>query len=210
MANYDRQTKKDAFYYYKAVWSDQPMLHIYAKRFVKRFQESLDIKVYTNLEEAVLTSEAVRLTRFNNGNGTIIFSKVSLKEGTNIFRVSASTADGRILEDTVVFERVSEPEESYRLLDSKAGTTVKNWFLDDADIDTDQYYSIKDRADELLDNKEACQVLRQYMPDTVILLEKGIIPLGLAMTSILSHDKDIESKVDIQALNKALMKIAKC
>lgn len=210
LVTYDRQIKKDAFYYYKAVWSDQPMLHICAKRFVKRCRESLDIKVYTNLEKAVLTSDVLRLTASNNGNGTIVFPNVSLKEGTNIFRVSASTADGRILEDTVVFERVSEPEESYRLPDSKAGTTVKNWFLDEADIDTDQYYSIKDRADELLDNKEAHQVLRQYMPDTTILLEKGVIPLGLAMTSILSHDKDIEGKVDIQAMNKALMKIAKC
>ena len=33
MMSYDRQTKKDAFYYYKANWSSQQVLWIASKRF---------------------------------------------------------------------------------------------------------------------------------------------------------------------------------
>ena len=30
----------------------------------------------------------------------------------------------------------------------------ENWFLDEEDIDVDQYFSIRDRADEILNNED--------------------------------------------------------
>lgn len=215
LVTYDRRIKKDAFYYYKARWSEKPFLHICESRFVKRCSESLDIKVYTNLAEAVLEKtvgealEKEKIIAQNNGNGAIIFRDVMLKDGKNVFLVSGVTKDGIHLEESVCFEKVDTPEESYRLPGNDAGTTVQNWFLQEDDIDTDQYFSLKDRAEDLLENEDTHKILKEYLPEITGLLEKGVIPLGLAMTSILSRDKEIAKTVDLAAMNLALLKITK-
>ena len=40
LVTFDRNTKKDAFYYYKANWSAEPFIHICEKRFVNRDKDS--------------------------------------------------------------------------------------------------------------------------------------------------------------------------
>lgn len=214
LVTYDREIKKDAFFYYKAKWSEKPTLHICESRFVKRCRESVDIKVYTNLAEAVLARMEdyglglEKITEQNNGNGTIIFHDVALKDGKNMFCVSGLTEDGIQMEETICFEKVEMPEESYQLPDNEAGTAVQNWFLEE-DIDTDQYFSLKDRAEDLLENEETHLILQKYFPDITALLEKGVIPMGLAMTSILSHGKDAVKIEDYSAINQELLKVMK-
>ena len=100
------------------------------------------------------------------------------------------------------------PEESYQLPDNEAGIAVQNWFLEE-DIDTDQYFSLKDRAEDLLENEETHMILQKYFPDITALLEKGVIPMGLAMTSILSHGKDAVKMEDYSAINQELLKVMK-
>lgn len=215
LVTYDRKIKKDAFFYYKARWSKEPFLHICEGRFVKRCQESLDIKVYTNLAEAVLTRVAEdgtlmeKVSARNDGNGTVMFRDIALKDGKNRFCVNGVTQDNALLEQSVCFEKVDTPEETYRLPGNDAGSTVQNWFLQEDDIDTDQYFSLKDRAEDLLENEETHKILKEYLPEITSLLEKGSIPLGLAMTSILSRDKEIAKTVDLSAMNLALLKITK-
>ena len=48
MVTADRQTCKDAYFFYQANWADAPMLHIAGRRFVERRQAVTDIKVYSN------------------------------------------------------------------------------------------------------------------------------------------------------------------
>ena len=36
LVTYDRKTKKDAFYFYKAVWASEPTVHITSQRFAAR------------------------------------------------------------------------------------------------------------------------------------------------------------------------------
>jgi beta-galactosidase len=47
----DRKTRKDAFYWYKANWSEAPVLYIAERRFVERRDAHLDLKVYSNASE---------------------------------------------------------------------------------------------------------------------------------------------------------------
>ncbi|NDW11485.1 glycoside hydrolase family 2 protein [Bacteroides sp. 214] len=54
LLTYDRKTKKDAFYFYKANWNPEPMLYIASHRFVERTEALTQIKVYSNLKEATL------------------------------------------------------------------------------------------------------------------------------------------------------------
>ena len=55
LVTWDRQTKKDAFYYYKAQWSQEPFVHITGRRFAKRSGESTIVKVYSNCPDVTLT-----------------------------------------------------------------------------------------------------------------------------------------------------------
>lgn len=48
LVTYDRRTKKDAFYWYQANWSDEPMVHIVGKRHVLREAPTIEVRVYSN------------------------------------------------------------------------------------------------------------------------------------------------------------------
>jgi beta-galactosidase len=48
LVTYDRQVKKDAFYFYKANWSAAPSLHITGRRYVDRAYPVTDVRVYSN------------------------------------------------------------------------------------------------------------------------------------------------------------------
>ena len=207
LVTFDRETKKDAFYCYKAKWSDEPFLHIRERRFTKRCRDAVDVKVYTNLPQVTLVlPDGETVAARNDGNGCAVFPGVALSEGKTTFTVTAD-GDGRTFTDSVTFEKVSEPEDSYAIPDSGAGTTVQNWFLGEDDIDTDSYFSLKDRAEDILENEQAHAVFKKYLPGLTAVLERGVIPLGLAMTSILS--RDTPKDVDLKELNLELMKITK-
>lgn len=128
LVSHDRSLRKDAFYYYKAVWSKEPFVHICSQRFIKRAHKAIDIKVYTNQSSVVLTINGDEWGRAeNNGNGTVVFRKVALRPGENTVRAVA----GR-WKDHCVFEHVEYEDESYCLPDQGEGT-VRNWFLSDGD-----------------------------------------------------------------------------
>ena len=48
LVTFDRKTKKDSFYLYKAWWSDEAFVHICSKRFVERTGSTATVKVYSN------------------------------------------------------------------------------------------------------------------------------------------------------------------
>ena len=202
LVTYDRNTRKDAFYYYKAKWSEEKFLHICSKRFVNRAKESIEIKVYTNLSDAVLYVDEKEFgSGTNDGNGRIVFSDVPLHEGENRIKVAAEG-----LTDECVFVRVDSEDESYRLPGNNAGQAVKNWFLSEDDVVREGYFSIKDTANDILENPDARAVLEKYLPELVkFMTEKDVIPLGLSMQSILS--RDIPEGLDLKELNRELNQI---
>ena len=202
LVTYDRNARKDAFYYYKAKWSEEKFLHICSKRFVNRAKESIEIKVYTNLSDAVLYVDEKEFgSGTNDGNGRIVFSDVPLHEGENRIKVDAEG-----LTDECVFVRVDSEDENYRLPGNNAGQAVKNWFLSEDDVVREGYFSIKDTANDILENPDARAVLEKYLPELVKLMtEKDVIPLGLSMQSILS--RDIPEGLDLKELNRELNQI---
>ena len=50
----DRKLKKDAFYIYKAHWSEDPFVHICGRRYADRTEEVTEVKVYSNQPEVSL------------------------------------------------------------------------------------------------------------------------------------------------------------
>ncbi len=105
-----------------------------------------------------------------------------------------------------MWEKVSEPEPSYRLPEEPGGWPVRNWFLADDDIRREGYFSIEDTANDLLENPDARKILEAYIPGLVkVMTEQNVIPLGLTLKSILSHDPD--ESLDAAELNKELNQI---
>lgn len=54
LMTHDRQVKKDAFWFYKANWSTEPVLYILSRRNVERTEAEVPVAVYTNLDEVEL------------------------------------------------------------------------------------------------------------------------------------------------------------
>lgn len=107
LVTFDRQTKKDSFYIYKAYWSDKPFVHITGKRFANRTGKRTEIKVYCNLEKVTLY---VNGKPFKTENGHKIFKfKIPLESVNRIKAVSGNYYD----ECTIA--RVKKADPSYKL-----------------------------------------------------------------------------------------------
>ncbi len=54
LVTYDRQTRKDAFYWYQANWTTKPMVYITGHHFTNRLADSFTAKVYANCDSVEL------------------------------------------------------------------------------------------------------------------------------------------------------------
>ncbi len=88
LVTFDRKTKKDAFYFYKAHWSEEPVMHLVGKRDNKTSKKYRDIKIYTNQGKLKLYANGKKLRSTPKVNGKIaVFEKVPLISGENKIKV---------------------------------------------------------------------------------------------------------------------------
>ncbi|KQV47419.1 hypothetical protein ASC95_24985 [Pelomonas sp. Root1217] len=83
LASYDRQARKEAFFYYQAQWSDKPMLHIANRRATPRAAGRADVKVYTNAKSATLNVNGTDLPARAVQGGIATWPGVVLQPGRN-------------------------------------------------------------------------------------------------------------------------------
>ena len=104
----DRQIKKDAFYFYKANWSDEPVLYITSRRFTERTNAVTNVKIYSNAKEPELFVNGVSQGKRSDGeNGVFIWKDVALSPGENKISSRAKSGD-QIITDECVW-RLSSP-----------------------------------------------------------------------------------------------------
>jgi len=90
LVTYDRTTKKDSFYFYKANWSDEPVLYITSHRHTERTNAVTDVKVYSNAAQVDLfVNSAAQGQRTNDGNATFVWKDLRLSPGVNAIEVRA-------------------------------------------------------------------------------------------------------------------------
>lgn len=90
IVSYDRTVHKDAYYFYKANWSEEPVLYIAARRYQQRTEAKTDVKVYTNQPQATLYVNGKRIGKAKKDEtGRIVFKDITLREGENVIRVTA-------------------------------------------------------------------------------------------------------------------------
>ena len=102
LITFDRKTKKDAFYFFKANWSEEPVLHIASKKFIFRSAEKIQVKVYTNLPSINLTVNGEQIGAQSPVDGIVVWENVRLKKGNNGIGVTG-VANGKTYSDNCVW-----------------------------------------------------------------------------------------------------------
>lgn len=206
LVTFDRQTKKDAFYLYKAAWNKKPMVHICGSRYVDRTEEITEVKVYSNAEKVSLyvdgnlaeTVCAHRIFRF----------RVPI---TGEHTIEAKAGE---ISDSMIVRKADKENPDYVFVKKQ---DVVNWF--DQDEFNPDCFSVSDTLADLKANPEAGAIVNQMM-------EKGAASRGdvadavkdnpalqrmmgrMTLISLLKQAGDIEEE-NIKQLNRILQKIKK-
>ena len=103
LVTYDRKIKKDAFYFYKANWSTEPMIYITSRRFTERPEANVQVKVYSNLRENTLYVNGKKIGKQKSDSlHRVVWQNVTLSKGENRIRVEGKSKAG-VIEDTCVW-----------------------------------------------------------------------------------------------------------
>jgi beta-galactosidase len=209
----DRKTKKDAFFYYKAKWNSEPMLHLNSKRFVERHNKDIQVKAYSNLGKVdfYLNGDLVDTV---TSDDVIFTSNISLVDGENIVKVVAGD-----LVDQTTFVTVDEINPTYTVPQSEQNKGIfnfddaGNWFddltNDDAALTFNPgYFSIKDPISSILETKEGLDLFNKYMKT---FMEHPMFEMakGFTLEMIMNFDKNALPEALVQLLNVELQKIKK-
>ena len=117
LVTFDRKTKKDSFYLYKAWWSDEAFVHICSKRFVERTGSTAAVKVYSNQSTVALY---VNGNKVGEQTGEHVFTfKVPLNGELHIQAVAGDRTDESVI------RHVDTPNPEYKLHKTKSKSA--NW-----------------------------------------------------------------------------------
>lgn len=108
IVSFDRNTRKDAFWFYKANWNtSEQFVYITGKRHPDRRERVQTITVYSNVPSAELFLNGVSKGVVRGQNGTLVWGNMELKEGANNISVKCVAENGAaVCEDTVVLNYV--------------------------------------------------------------------------------------------------------
>ena len=93
LVTYDRKTRKDAFYFYKANWNDQPMIYITSRRHTQRNEAQTDVKVYSNCPQVCIEVNGKQVHTQSEGLGIHVAHDVNLQPGENHIAAKGITSD---------------------------------------------------------------------------------------------------------------------
>ncbi len=138
----DRKIKKDAFYAYKAYWSDEEFVHIAGERFVDRPVGEQKIKVYSNCNKLTLSVNGEKTEL----SGEKIYEvDAVINEGENVI-----VAKSGKLTHKIIINGTDIPNPEYSLGEGQQ-SFVRNWFDANDEIDPDKL-SLNDTLGDILEN----------------------------------------------------------
>lgn len=88
LMTFDRKTKKDAYYWYKANWSKEPVLYLTQRRNVNREKKETTVTVYSNIGTPRVYLNGNELTDMRQGYTEVhyVFDPVVLAPGKNVVK----------------------------------------------------------------------------------------------------------------------------
>ena len=196
----DRAVRKDAFWWYKANWSDQPVLHMCSKRFVNRDDPDVEVKVYANVGPVELTVDGESVGE-PQVDGAILRWRIRLTQGENL--VVASSGEHQ---DSAVFRLVDAPDPSYVCPDPRrsagGGGTVVSWFANSGMEVDHSHFGTWSTVGELLDDPGANAVLVETFGTAILehpMLDtaRGIsLAIVLDVAGVKMSDEDVRTLHD--------------
>ena len=151
LMTFDRKTKKDAFYIYKAYLSKEPFVHICGRRYIDRPEDVTEVKVYSNQSAVTLLVDGKMLAE---------------KTGDKVFRFQvpisgehAIEARSGALTDTITIRKADTPNPAYRV----EGGEVVNWFDRPDEVVREGHYSILDSMESIKKSPAGAGLLANMM-----------------------------------------------
>lgn len=208
LVTFDRKTKKDAFYLYKAYLSTDAFVHLCGKRYAERAESETEIKVYSNQPE---------ITLFVDGRA------VETKQGEKVFCFRVSLTGSHEIEaragelwDKMTLQKVDKMNPAY----CKNPENVVNWFEQGDNAEREGYYSVKDSMETIKQCPEAAALLAPLAAKAAGAygdVAEGIqIPPSMqkmidqmSVENTLKQMGKLITPQDIAELNRALNKIKK-
>ncbi len=110
LVTYDRKIKKDAYYFYRANWSDESTLYITSRRFTKRSSPTTDVKIYSNAPSVELFVNGISKGKPEMSDDCIfLWKNITLSAGTNRIEARA-VRNGVQLKDQCTWTLVDSGE----------------------------------------------------------------------------------------------------
>ena len=117
LITFDRKTKKDSFYLYKAWWSEEAFVHICGSRYVNRPESMTTVKVYSNQPRVALYADG-KLVGEQEGRHVFTF-RIPLNGEV---KLEARAGD---CTDACTLRHADAPDPAYKL--QKGKTKSANW-----------------------------------------------------------------------------------
>ena len=115
LMTHDRKTRKDAFFYYKAQWTSEPLVHITSKRFNCRPDAHSVFKVYANCQVVELKLNGKSLGARSGVNGVFVWPRAELTRGANTVVAIGRKADKTVQDAcTIVYDPDAPKHANYR------------------------------------------------------------------------------------------------
>ena len=118
LVTFDRKTKKDSFYLYKAWWSKDPFVYIAGRRYVDRTESTTTVKIYTNQPGVTLYANGQKVGE-KSGNDKVFRFELPLSGEVTLKAVAGDCTD----ETTI--RKVDTPNPAYKLQQGKSQSA--NW-----------------------------------------------------------------------------------
>lgn len=151
LVTFDRRTKKDAFYIYKAYLSNEPFVYVCGRRYVNRYEDVTKVKVYSNLDSVTLYVDGKNV---QTKNGKYVFEFDVPITSTHVIK-----AESGEFFDEITVKKTLSPDTEYQC---GSKMEVANWFDDKIVID-DSCFSIYDKVKDIKSHPVAGAVYAKTM-----------------------------------------------
>lgn len=121
LVTFDRKIKKDSYFWYKANWSENPVLHITQRRNIDRETRKTTVTVYSNIGTPEVSLNGVKLGNMRKGYTDVhyIFENVVLKDGKNVLKAVCKDKNGNVLSDEIEWNYTGEKSRAIEKFENK-------------------------------------------------------------------------------------------
>ncbi|MFI5335411.1 MAG: DUF4982 domain-containing protein, partial [Opitutales bacterium] len=96
LVTYDRRTRKDAFYWYQANWTEAPMVHVTSRRHTQRTEAVTEVKIYSNCDAVELRLNGHSLGVRTSPDRRFVWTGVQLQPGENRLEAAGTKGGQRV------------------------------------------------------------------------------------------------------------------